>query len=1070
MKERRESLTKVLRNGSSSSSSSSSGACVSSTFETPTTAVSVSACNATNNAVDQTEGAPPSTGSGSTNVVTGRSGNDDDSDKNKNNSNLITNVALKKITLRPSIATAPRKLPPLFTPLESAAITKQLNDSIQQRRDRIFRMSLSGGENSSSTCCSTSKVTIVTTSTMSTTSGGNHQHQRVATKSPHSQGTVVTADSSTTDGLLSASSSSSSPDDACAAHNDEEEGDASSSCSTSAAAPAPAGGGSFTDGARQDGLTRTSRTPSQQQNELMEGVKGPPVLQEIKERLVESLSSDNVDTSVLLKSTSSSKAGHTITDDGAVSSSSSARLCRASTLADSSRYPAVVAALVLAQVFLDKKEDKEVRQDDSGPAEENHVVGSSPSKRRIMQKPTDQEAVSILAASRDDHPSKITATRRIDGHTQQQQQQHRQQQHESPSRSPMVPPAVVHCTAPCFVKALRMEKTDDMTRTNTPPKQAKRQMKKDDTPRLTGARYPRPGKAVGDVLHGDVETIRKRLVELKEIKAETPPKQKQQPQQNQSHQEGDTNSVTTGLIHFCAKDQDEEDEEAHNCADYMPETYSPQKSKRKPTLCSTKASSKSLSATKRNIEKSSQSISPHKKSSSRRPPATTSSPNKRTAGIALVQGHERHSRLLQTLQKVLAEQNTGNEDSTEEDAAERKQKYDALARTLQETVEDLAELYAQAKLVADDAPSDTLESDGGGADWIMSDESSFDCTTDGSNTSGWVSQEGESSKIDSILQYDSDHEEEEEGGEGTDSDTPTDQSGSESTSSSAVPMIELSDHTLEPVLEESVVESSSCSVEEGHRMLLSRILSQEGERASSFRMDLKTAETNGANSKPDVIVLVSKQVQVCRAQGGLYKVASKSCGALNGVFSMTESSPAVVVVRSVPVHRSEDYLLLSAEVRCGTQGSLLDLACQTSLDLQQYLAAKKSELARRQVMLPCTTNSGRKQWRIKARGGHYHIAVWTGLCYDLILHHQLPPPALSLQQPDSSQKDLAKKKTTFGTTARLVPANLDLGSKPLMIPPETVTDEQCGAYGGLFHLATKTQVHEEANSSLSCSF
>ena len=106
----------------------------------------------------------------------------------------------------------------------------------------------------------------------------------------------------------------------------------------------------------------------------------------------------------------------------------------------------------------------------------------------------------------------------------------------------------------------------------------------------------------------------------------------------------------------------------------------------------------------------------------------------------------------------------------------------------------------------------------------------------------------------------------------------------------------------------------------------------------------------------------------------------------------------VTVNRSV-VYRSPEYLLLSSEQRCNTRGGLMDLALHSGMTKTQM-----SPLRRK--LSPPKVN-GRQRWKLKARGGHYHVAVWTNMTKNMLSPSSIfrdPQPAPCVQKPPSGGK------------------------------------------------------------------
>lgn len=70
------------------------------------------------------------------------------------------------------------------------------------------------------------------------------------------------------------------------------------------------------------------------------------------------------------------------------------------------------------------------------------------------------------------------------------------------------------------------------------------------------------------------------------------------------------------------------------------------------------------------------------------------------------------------------------------------------------------------------------------------------------------------------------------------------------------------------------------------------------------------------------------------------------------------------------VFRSSEYVHYSAEHKCTSKGGHFSLALTSGMPKTQYPVLRKLKVPR---------VNGKKQWKLKARGGLYHMAVWTRL-------------------------------------------------------------------------------------------
>eukprot|EP00522_Entomoneis_paludosa_P005848 CAMPEP_0172458072 /NCGR_PEP_ID=MMETSP1065-20121228/25657_1 /TAXON_ID=265537 /ORGANISM="Amphiprora paludosa, Strain CCMP125" /LENGTH=727 /DNA_ID=CAMNT_0013212141 /DNA_START=213 /DNA_END=2396 /DNA_ORIENTATION=+ len=77
-----------------------------------------------------------------------------------------------------------------------------------------------------------------------------------------------------------------------------------------------------------------------------------------------------------------------------------------------------------------------------------------------------------------------------------------------------------------------------------------------------------------------------------------------------------------------------------------------------------------------------------------------------------------------------------------------------------------------------------------------------------------------------------------------------------------------------------------------------------------------------------------------------------------------------IKIKGKPVHRSADYIRYSAEYRCAARGGLMDLALASGMAKTQIAPLKTQKVP---------PVNGKRRWKLKARGGSYHMAVWTRL-------------------------------------------------------------------------------------------
>mmetsp|Transcript_20239 Transcript_20239/g.43763 ORF Transcript_20239/g.43763 Transcript_20239/m.43763 type:complete len:714 (-) Transcript_20239:568-2709(-) len=100
--------------------------------------------------------------------------------------------------------------------------------------------------------------------------------------------------------------------------------------------------------------------------------------------------------------------------------------------------------------------------------------------------------------------------------------------------------------------------------------------------------------------------------------------------------------------------------------------------------------------------------------------------------------------------------------------------------------------------------------------------------------------------------------------------------------------------------------------------------------------------------------------EIIYPRGNLWNIAKSSGLSFGGQ----------VDVKRGGVFRSADYIRYSAENRCASRGGLSDLAHASGMARAQIPPLKTLKMPK---------VNGKRSWRHKARGGLYHVAVWTRL-------------------------------------------------------------------------------------------
>ena len=103
------------------------------------------------------------------------------------------------------------------------------------------------------------------------------------------------------------------------------------------------------------------------------------------------------------------------------------------------------------------------------------------------------------------------------------------------------------------------------------------------------------------------------------------------------------------------------------------------------------------------------------------------------------------------------------------------------------------------------------------------------------------------------------------------------------------------------------------------------------------------------------------------------KVSNKRCKASGGLLDLAKktgiSASSIICVKALDIHRPPELIAINAEFACGTQGSLYNLALRSGCEIEQTAEPQRLKLP--------PLGGGRRRWLLKARGGHYHISVWT---------------------------------------------------------------------------------------------
>ena len=283
---------------------------------------------------------------------------------------------------------------------------------------------------------------------------------------------------------------------------------------------------------------------------------------------------------------------------------------------------------------------------------------------------------------------------------------------------------------------------------------------------------------------------------------------------------------------------------------------------------------------------------------------------------------------------------------------------------------------------------------------IVSDDSSMDFTTD-SNTSGWISDDDLEPSVPSIprvIHHDHDGDTSEFSGGVADSllgdlDAMLDEPSLLGSCFSFL------DDKEEPFNRETIPGEQSQPNEpdpaqETRWVLVSKPKAPKTSSPQRVKWNLPTPLADRPGRHQTIVLSEEEADEQCRVNRGLYAIALAS--------GLQFEEP--MEIRIKPSRPSQPQgLRLSTDFRCGTQGSLYDIAIRSGFDLTQ------------------TWNWKKQKKFIPARGGLWHI---SGL----------------------NKKMLRSRKPL---TVKAKPASLDKEDDATVLPEE-ITDYECGANGSLF--------------------
>ena len=318
---------------------------------------------------------------------------------------------------------------------------------------------------------------------------------------------------------------------------------------------------------------------------------------------------------------------------------------------------------------------------------------------------------------------------------------------------------------------------------------------------------------------------------------------------------------------------------------------------------------------------------------------------------------------------------------------------------------------------------------------IISDESSFECSTDDTNTSGWDSGEDDGEELDDASDIDVVVEKKQKNDVHVTS-PPTPSLNRKTTGESGRPQASIKVYrTTGPIsllagqLNDTTIDE--VSVEEENDNINCDLALKDGVANGSMQEEVRASP----------VLYVTEEVadELCGTNGGLYTLALLS--------GLTENI-AVPEMRAISLPSEQrGHLCLSPDFRCGAHGSLYDIAVRSGCEIEMPNPKRDEEVAHLDASrLHASAPAGlkkqmsprkRKKFPSRSVGGLYYIAFKSGLTREAMLSKQgytisTRTDRLPFSEFDGEIVPTHISNRTCGTSGSLFLA-LESGMNPLFV-------------------------------------
>ena len=245
----------------------------------------------------------------------------------------------------------------------------------------------------------------------------------------------------------------------------------------------------------------------------------------------------------------------------------------------------------------------------------------------------------------------------------------------------------------------------------------------------------------------------------------------------------------------------------------------------------------------------------------------------------------------------------------------------------------------------------------------ISSVSSYSLTTNGSDTSGWVSHD-ENSRSSSFVKKTQPPKESETSKIERKGNRSSDPAPSPLSSTSADnPLGDMKDDASDAEPKLLCSPPTPQRKEQKPRKVSPNNTSQKKKASAKLRTPSRKSlgPVGKKSSRPGPRELAA----ICFPRGNLWNISKSSGLSFRGPIRVNRKS----------VYRSPDFIRFSSEYRCGARGGLMDLASHSGMPKTQISPLRK---------IQTTRVNGRQRWKLKARGGHYHVAVWTNMTRNML--------------------------------------------------------------------------------------